>query len=659
MAAAKSFVNVFQLKRADAAAVQTLITNLFSRSTTGAQGGGFNPGGTTQAQGTTRPLLTLTGDPAAGATLIDLRLTADARTNTLIVAGSQNDLDLIRAVITRLEDADIPQQMTQVYKLSNAASADVAAAVNTFLTSQSNLINTAQFNTTGSTFQTIQRQFVLTAEPVTNTILVSASAQIFPQIVELIRRLDASPPQVFVQVLVAEVRLNNTEEMGIEVGLQSPILFARGTAGATPGTPGFNFNTTGALPNANLEKQGSVAFQGLGNLGVGRSSTTGIGAGGFVLSAASDTFSLLIRALKAQGRVDVLSRPQLTLTDNQTGFFQVGQDFPRLTGSTIAAGGIAQQGVEYIQTGVVLRITPRISPEGRVLMRVEPSITSPSASVVSLGNGINATPIDSQTVQTTVLASDGETVVLGGLIRKSDVKLENKIPWFGDLPWVGAAFRYRTQQQERRELIFIMTPHIVRSEADMARIVAEEAKKMSWSLKDVDAIHGHGSDVLSGRYHNSLLPQAPYCPPAVGQPSLMNLPYSPTGQVTPGLQGAPSIYAPPLTQPLIPPAQTPPPAPAPAPLPMGVPPGAALPLPPAGFAGPNVMGVPMTPQIGDIPTTAVQPQSWNQPAQPTTAAGGAASGFLEAGKTWNVGGTKPPAAATKSTEGKQWRVYGR
>ena len=644
VSAAKSFVKVFQLKKADATAVQTLITNLFSRTTTGAAaggGGGFNQGNTTTANGTTRPLLTLTGDPAAGATLIDLRLTADTRTNTLIVAGSQNDLELINAVVTRLEDADIPQQRSQVYKLSNAASADVVAALTTFLTTQSTLITNSQYNTTTSTYQTVQRQFVLTAEPVTNTILVSASDQLFGQIVELIRRLDAAPPQVVVQVLIAEVTLTNTEEMGVEVGLQSPILFARGTAGATPGTPGFNFNTTAATPNANLVKQGSVAFQGLGNLGVGRANSTS-GVGGFVLSAASDTFSLLIRALKSQGRIDVLSRPQLTLTDNQTGFFQVGQQFPRVTASTLTGVGTAQQSIEYVDTGIVLRVTPRISPEGRVLMRVEPSITTPTTTNISIGNGVFATPLDTQTVQTTVQASDGETVVLGGLIRKSDSKTENKIPFFGDLPWIGAAFRYRLQEQSRRELIFIMTPHIVRSEADMARILAEEAKKINFSLKDVDAIHGHGTDILSGRYHQSLLPrQQQYCPPGEVPPNLMNLPYSPTGQVTPGAPSPPQLYAPPVGYP--------------APLPSNGPPmGSNLPGPPAGFSGPNQLGAPGgAPQIGAIPT--VQPQSFNAPT-PTPA-----------NKSWTFGGSTgrgmtPPnggANTDKSKEGNPWRVYGR
>jgi hypothetical protein len=92
-----------------------------------------------------------------------------------------------------------------------------------------------------------------------------------------------------------------------------------------------------------------------------------------------------------------------------------------------------------------------------------------------------------------VIAGDRETVALGGLIQKRDEKRENKIPWFGDLPAVGALFRYRTQLKEKRELLVILTPHIVRNKADAARILAEESRRMDWVLADVIKTHGsHG-----------------------------------------------------------------------------------------------------------------------------------------------------------------------
>jgi type II secretory pathway component GspD/PulD (secretin) len=100
---------------------------------------------------------------------------------------------------------------------------------------------------------------------------------------------------------------------------------------------------------------------------------------------------------------------------------------------------------------------------------------------------------NNQFVETTVVAGDGETVAIGGLISKRDNKLENKIPWVGDLPGVGALFRFRTQAKEKRELLVILTPHIVRSRADADRILAEESKRIDWVIGDVLKSHGsHG-----------------------------------------------------------------------------------------------------------------------------------------------------------------------
>lgn len=678
VSAAKSFVNVFPLKKADALSTANLLTQLFSGSAAGGRtggqaggglgglggfgqgglGGGLNQGGlgggAAGGTGTTRPLLTLTGSTPDGATLIDLRITADARTNTLIVAGSRNDLDTINAIIARLEDADAPQLRTAVYKLRNAAAADVAQAVSTFITQQAQLAN-QQFQ---AVYQTIARNTVIVAEPVSNTLLITAASPLFDDIYKMVCAVDAPPPQVMVQVLIAEVVLSNREEFGVEVGLQSPILFARSTANGTPGTPGFNFNTTAAapgsptppgpgLPNSNLFQQGSVGFQGLGNLGVGRAGANGVG--GFVFSAASDSVNILIRALKVQGRVDILSRPQLMLTDNQTGFFQVGQSFPLLGNAVLATGGLSQQSINYVDTGIVLRVTPRISPDGRVLMRVEPQISAPNPTPVSLGGGLQATAIDIQQVQTTVLAADGETVVLGGLIRKSDTKLENKIPWLGDLPWVGAAFRYRTQDQQRRELIFIMTPHLIRNEADKARVTAEEAKRMHWSLKDVDAIHGHGMSVLSGQP----LPSSAYWNPNPLNPQGMQPGYP----YTPGVPGAPTVEVPQGTVPGIQPG-------GPLPPPRSVP--GDTPFPPPQLQ-PGLPGLPApmpgpVPQQGSIPPVTA-PTVPTAAGPPTIVPPPSKWAFTHPPQPWSnqavtpAGGTPPTPTSAK--EGQEWNVFRR
>ena len=490
VAAARSYINIFQLKTADATLTSLLLQQLFTGQnrttlTPGAGGGGAAGQATAgTAQGSARPLLTVFGDVSPGAQLIDLRITVDDRTNSLIVAGSLNDLETIRSVIARLESADTQARHSDVYKLRNAAAADVATALTNFITASLAIYTTAQFN---SAYLQLQRNVVIVAEPVSNTIMISATPQYFSEMKRIIERIDAQPPQVVIQVLIADVQLTNNEEMGVEFGVQSPLIFQRGAS--------LNFNTTSALPTGAVGT-GIVGFQGLGNLGVGRASTTGQSGGGLVFSAQSESFNLLMRALKAQGRITILSRPQLHVTDNQTGYINVGQNFPTPTNSTLTATGATQTGVQYVPVGITMRVTPRINPDGKVLMRVEPQVSSVAPSTISVGPGVNAPIFNQQTVETTVLAADGETIVIGGLISKQDTRSELGIPFFKDIPYVGALFRYRTEIQQRREVIFIMTPHIVRTEYDAARILAEESRRINWCLPDVEKIHGHGLEVM-------------------------------------------------------------------------------------------------------------------------------------------------------------------
>jgi len=489
VAAARSYINIFQMKKADAALTALMIQQLFSGSnrTTltpggGAQGQGLNQGAQGANQTAARPLLTVFGDVSPGASLIDLRISIDDRTNSLIVAGSLNDLETIRSIIAQLELADTQQRHFDVYKLRNAAAADVASSLQTFMTNSLNVYTGAQFN---SAYLQLQRNVVIVAEPVSNTIMVSATPQYFAELKRIIERIDAQPPQVVIQVMIAEVQLSNNEEIGVEYGVQSPVLFNRGGS--------LNFNTTSALASSNVSP-GIVGYQGIGNLGVGRTSSTG-GAGGFVFAAQSDSFNLLVRALKAQGRIDILSRPQLHVTDNQTGYINVGQRYP--TPSTqVVTNGISQQGVEYVDIGITMRVTPRINPDGKVLMRVEPQVSNVATSTVSVAPGVNAPIFNQETVETTVLAADGETIVIGGLINKTDSRNETGIPFLKDIPYAGALFRYRTQSTQRREVLFIMTPHIVRTEYDTARILAEESRRINMCLPEIGRIHGHGMDVM-------------------------------------------------------------------------------------------------------------------------------------------------------------------
>jgi general secretion pathway protein D len=573
--AARAQINIFTLKRADAVLTANLLQQLFFGGGTntarlGGGGGGLGGGGGGNlggggggnlggagTTGGTRPLLTLTGNPSEGATLIDLRISVDERTNSVIVAGSANDLETISAIIGRLEDSNIQLRVNEVIKLRNSAAADVVNALQGFMTNSLSII---QSSNQLSGFQEYRQAVVLAAEPVTNTVLISASPEWFPRVLQMIEKLDMQPAQVAVQCLIAEVQLTNSEEFGVELGFQSPINFARGLIGTSSASlttatgsplpagtsvtqttsvvaaPGFNFNSATAsqanLPNFNVVSPGAVALQGLGNLGVGRVSPTS-GVGGFIFSGASDTVNILIRALKVQGRIDVLNTPNIQTLDNQTGEVTVGQIFPYITGAQISSLGTVTPIINYrTDVGVTLRVTPRISPEGRILMRVEPSIINPLSTQINIGNGLSATAFSNQAVSTTILAEDGETVVIGGLMSKQNTRSENKIPFFGDIPYVGALFRYRTQQQQKRELIIVLTPKIIRCAADADKLAIERIKLSDMNFKDAEKLYGRNWLLNSdGPQKPPGVPPLP--PPGVIPDGVPPFPVVPPGNVLP------------------------------------------------------------------------------------------------------------------------------
>src|SRR5207248_601192 len=132
--------------------------------------------------------------------------------------------------------------------------------------------------------------------------------------------------------------------------------------------PGYNFNNTPyqALPlgNSSLVGSGLTGIQSLTNFATGRVSPNS-SIGGFVFSASSNSFSLLVRALKTQGRIDILSRPQITTLDNQTATMLVGQRVPYISSTNVTSTGLVTNGITYQNVGVSLAVTPRIGPDGK------------------------------------------------------------------------------------------------------------------------------------------------------------------------------------------------------------------------------------------------------------------------------------------------------
>ncbi len=433
--------------------------------------------------------------------LLPLRFTVDTRGNNIIVIGSEGDLKIVEALILRLDESDKMQRKSTVYQLKNSPAVDVALAINEFLRSKRQVEIAAPG--VSNPFEQIEKEVVVVPEPVQNKLILSATPRYYDEISRLIEQLDQQPPQVMIQVMIAEITLSNLDEFGVEMGLQDSVLFDRSIAGPLGSLiPGYNFNNSplGPLGNSgsesSLANSDAVGGQGLSNFSVGRTNQDA-GFGGLVLSASSENVSFLLRALQETRRLEVLSRPQVLTLDNQQAFIQVGQLVPRITNSSITQFG-SVNGLIDAKVGLIIGVTPRISPDGIVVMEIDaekskvgPEIEGIPVSVTNTGSVIRSPRIDTINAQATVSAADGETIILGGLISRSMRSEHRQVPWLGSLPILKYLFSYDLNQMQRTELVIILTPHVVRSQGDMERLKQAEFARMSWCEADVFEIHGN------------------------------------------------------------------------------------------------------------------------------------------------------------------------
>jgi hypothetical protein len=210
-----------------------------------------------------------------------------------------------------------------------------------------------------------------------------------------------------------------------------------------------------------------------------------------VLSASSENVSVLLRAMNQSRSMEILSRPQIMTLDNQPAFIQVGQRVPRIVGTSINQVGQVNT-VELENVGLILGVTPRISPEGMVVMEIDaeksevgPEIDGIPVSISATGEVIRSPRVNITTAQTTVSSASGQTIVIGGLITTSNSTITRRVPWLSDLPVLGNLFRYDGSKNARKELLIILTPHVVRGPSEAEYIKQVEMARMSWISCDI------------------------------------------------------------------------------------------------------------------------------------------------------------------------------
>ena len=481
-------IKVFQIFNGDAETLLAMLETLFQADANQQN----------QQQGANLSQLPLQFDSATeGATLINLRFSVDTRTNSIIASGPAGDLQVVEDLLNRLDEREINERQVVVHRLSNAPVLDVADAINTWLDSRAAVIDEDP-RAVGGVNQT-NREVIVVPEVVSNSLIIQARTEYLAEISQIVQALDRRPPMVKVKVLIAEVDLNRLEEFGIDVGVQDSLLFDRGTSVAADGSItdgiGFPFNTS-TIANTNATFQETLASQALSNLATGRINSE-LGYGGLVLSAGNESISVLMRALQDKQCVRVLSKPHIMTIENLQGRISIGAEVPRVSGTTNTNFGVTQD-IDFVDVGVILEVTPRVSPDGMIVMAVNAvkSSVGPEELGITIAIGADGTPIRSPQINeteanTTLMARSGQTVVFSGLIQEEKAHTQRGTPILSDLPVIGPLFKFESDSASRSELLIIMTPYLITDDHSLDVQNFDEMDRMHWCLSDVAEVYGN------------------------------------------------------------------------------------------------------------------------------------------------------------------------
>ena len=303
-------------------------------------------------------------------------------------------------------------------------------------------------------------------DPETRRVVIITDEDTSQHISQVLSNLDRPKPQVLIKVVFMEVLHNKSSDIGIEGGWNG------GMGGGTNGPMGAFANAFGA------SSLGAAAGTNFNAFGQPLSLFQPMPPGAGLYQVLGQDYQVTLRAIAQSGSAKVISRPSILARNNQPATITVGQSVPLITSVRYDNFGNAINSVTYQDVGVILKVTPFITPDNLVEMIVQPQISSIDNSfTVPLGNGAAAPVIDVRSADTVVITPDGQTVIIGGLMADTKAASESKIPFLGDIPLLGNLFKRRTKTGSNTELLIFLTPHIVQAPSQLVAVSdAERAK---------------------------------------------------------------------------------------------------------------------------------------------------------------------------------------
>jgi general secretion pathway protein D len=383
---------------------------------------------------------------------------ADERTNSLVVIAPKAEISRIKDLIYLLDGQVLREKgKLRVYYLKNARAEELAKILQ-------------DLPAKGTAAQPVKgARPILTAttgvyaDAATNSLILSAESEEELQTLEdVIARLDGPRAMVYVEVLIMEVNAQDDLRIGVEWtavgetqigGKEAAVGGGFVQAPQDSALPGF---VNGTFPNGFAVGVFTEAID--------------------IAGVQFNNLTALLQAVKEERDVNVISTPQILITDQEEAKINVGKNIPFQT-RTSSSFDQTYLSFEYRDVGTTLKVTPQISDNDSVRLNIGLEV-----SLLESTTDFKPTTLV-RTIDTSVLVKDSGTVVIGGLIENSPARSENKVPLLGDIPLLGWLFKEKTQSRQKTNLLVFLTPHVLKTTADAARLSQENEARFGMLQK--------------------------------------------------------------------------------------------------------------------------------------------------------------------------------
>ena len=362
--------------------------------------------------------------------------------NKLIFSGPLEIVTRAKRVISQLDLDNSLNENTKVIYLNYSQAEDILKILKDV---------SASFNQE----QNIDYKTVITSHEETNSIVIRSNPQTIKTLTSIVEQLDIRRPQVFVEAIIVEISDESAQALGVDTIYSgdatnnTPIALSRFPSTTSPDLLSLAIS---ADDDSNLGANTSAASSLL--------STRGLVAGVGNIIDGEDNFAMLLSVLKDDSNSNILSTPSAVVMDNEEASLLVGQEIPVTTGESLGTNNLTPfRTTAREEIGIKLEVKPQINEADSVALFIRQEVSSIAGSQLPNSSDLIT---NKREIETTVLADNGEILVLGGLISEDIQESVNKVPLLGDLPIIGALFRSSAKSVEQRNLMIFLRPTILR-----------------------------------------------------------------------------------------------------------------------------------------------------------------------------------------------------